>query len=652
MILKKRLLESRDLIDGLKNGELVDSETPVRNVMLVAQFASGVSIADLSAQIEQSERVVRDRLRDSLPCEIYEVTDALNDIEEHRERQEVKKNKKLVREWSRDNEGRPLSVAAELLGLQEAQVDALVGTRRKFHRQDFMAEFQAPQFTALAPNHPTTREIPEVETSRPTTPASITAIQSEATWTGEMASLPTEPIATIQECSQDVRVPLTREKFDEWSSDRSLASSQDFIDRTSCSWAELLRASGVTGLNARNAEKDSYAANDWASSIRPEALSVGEICETAKLDQTDYENAAVLLHRLRQGIHVRTETSVRDRKIISQFALGYTLEKVGKNFGVTRERIRQIVSRQSSATSAQIKEALRVEGKFYQTRRAMAERKALHAWSEANIGEPVSSAVTVFELPEARIRKALGPRRKFHVRKRNSARKTFENQQLIRLVQEFYEETGSTVSSEFDDWSRARGGPSRQTVMIRYEKWSYALEAAGVAEGGEVARSRLFTKRDCWACILEYLQIPDSKYTFADFERWTNADEDKPSSATIRNRLGVPWSDMVDTGLSILAGTADSELGNRWMADIKRNRDWSRLREERQVSTVDPQKLVSEAFDEQGYPLTIARYNEWADEFNKPNANKILNTSGEKWNDILVNAGIQLSARQIARGKS
>lgn len=657
----KRARASRNLLDGLINGDLLDPMTSPRNAILVAKFASGSSIEDLSVEEGESQQTIRDALRESLPCEIYEVTDALADIQEYEERLAVNRNRKSLREWSVQNKGRPMSEAADLFGLKESQVRALLGTRRKYH--------PGVKVSALDEDLRSSTGQSGLRALRKASDASIYIKSGNVTkkflapndlptkeWLDLRAAIPTAPESIIRECHREIEGALTQEAFDLWASDYDLPKSQDLMLRTFSTWPQLLRASGVREASAEvtSTVQSGYPEGrdraNWADTLRPESVTSAEICKKAKIDEIAFQNVSNTLHRLRQGLFVQPETGIRDRRIIARYALGHTMQQIGDDFGVTRERVRQVIVQKAEVSTKDIQEALRLEKKYYQTRQGLAEQRAVRKWSEQNIGEPVSSAIEAFGLSESRVRKALGPRKKFHLRLRHQSGKVFSDQELIELLQAFHEETGSTVSQDFEDWSRPRGGPSRQTIMIRFEKWARALERAGISGGEEIPRSRIFTERDCWACVIEFLQVPEVDYTYAAFEKWVGQDENKPSVATVRNRLLVPWSEMVHTGLAILSGKATEELGNRWIADVKRTRDWKRLRTQREPGRVDSMALLSAAFQVQGFPLTIAKYNEWATSHGHPKAAKVMRSSGKTWNQLLESADIPLSARQKKSG--
>lgn len=315
-MMDKRTKASRDLIDGLLSGDLLDSSTPFKDVVLVARFASGNSIAKLSEQTGRSEDEVREALRDSLPCEIYEVTDALGDIQEYEERKKVERNRKLVLAWSHQNEGRHMREAAELFGLQESQVNALLGKRRKFHRDEGASD-SIRGHTSNPSTLVQLRNLDDVDVDpsgdKPqrilnavrevTNDDTEVAEESLVEWISQRASLPTEPEAAIQECHREIDAAPTRKAFDEWATRWDLASAQDLMDRTQCKWRELVRAAGITDTKVERSQNTAASAGDtvesnidWSDTVRPENLAPIEVCDQADIDSDDFTRASQTLH--------------------------------------------------------------------------------------------------------------------------------------------------------------------------------------------------------------------------------------------------------------------------------------------------------------------------------------------------------------------
>lgn len=101
------------------------------------------------------------------------------------------------------------------------------------------------------------------------------------------------------------------------------------------------------------------------------------------------------------------------------------------------------------------------------------------------------------------------------------------------------EAAGAPLSHVMYDKLRRAGSISAVRVMQRYDTWVKACRAAGI-EPGVTHRSyqRRWTLDELVAAVRRYLESKGARGSYADYDRWSKADVDRPSAQTIRNGLG------------------------------------------------------------------------------------------------------------------
>ncbi|MGP9695804.1 homing endonuclease associated repeat-containing protein [Brachybacterium sp. AOP25-B2-12] len=319
------------------------------------------------------------------------------------------------------------------------------------------------------------------------------------------------------------------------------------------------------------------------------------------------------------------------------YAMGATLQEIGDLFGVTRERIRQILGRDTPWSSTELAAATR---RLREDRRAEHAR-AVEAWSLAHPAVPVDRAVTPLGLSEDQVLDLLGPRRSHHrvstAKATASSRRTDE--EILEDLRAYHGETGSTTGAGFRDWARDHDVPGPQTTAIRFGTWNDALAAAGIAAVAGRPRSG-FTDDDLWAALVAFVRDPDGGTTAQAAEAWLAARPAAPSVALIRQRLNAGWSEIATRAVAVANG---DDLGDpEWAERVRASRDWSTAPEE-----PDPFDHVRAAIDDLGPRITTAAYQRWARENGRPGVPTLQRRSGLLWNDVLEAAGGTPGKRKV-----
>lgn len=248
-----------------------------------------------------------------------------------------------------------------------------------------------------------------------------------------------------------------------------------------------------------------------------------------------------------RGVAAPRPRSSRDVEIITLRRDGLTLDQIGRRFGITRERVRQIlraggVAIESAAATrrAQRLEAARgvsaelVAG-FRAGRQTNDLARALGVSSPA-AHEVIRASVTQADRVERR-RRLSGNRTNDHL---------YTVADLTRAVREVSERIGGVPSSkDYADHAPLLGLPSLPTLSNRFGGWGEAVRAAGMVphRSNRPNYTRRWTEERCWEALKNLVAELGEAPTAQQYEVLASADDELPSLATVRIRLGR-WADV------------------------------------------------------------------------------------------------------------
>jgi transcriptional regulator with XRE-family HTH domain len=234
---------------------------------------------------------------------------------------------------------------------------------------------------------------------------------------------------------------------------------------------------------------------------------------------------------------VRSMQSLREQ--------GWSLDEIALRFGVSRERVRQIMRAHGGPAAADIAEARR--------RRAEAEAEAridelLARW---RAGQPPRVAASELGLQAVACRSTI---ERFATDADHAARKasmagarrtqTYSDRDIILALVSVAGRVGRVPSAkEYALHARDLDYPSLPTVLNRMGGWTQALRASDLAplSAPSRTRTRRWTEAACWRALRQVVRELGEIPTVLGYERHAAGRPDLPSSATLRNRLGR-WS--------------------------------------------------------------------------------------------------------------
>ncbi len=230
---------------------------------------------------------------------------------------------------------------------------------------------------------------------------------------------------------------------------------------------------------------------------------------------------------------------------------GASLSEIGLAFGLTRERVRQIIRDAGGPGGSQAEAARRA--------REEEERRQLRERALAEIrrapGSTVDDVASALGTTADAVRSALGPEARRLLVTPHRSTSVFSDELILEHLRLGARYAGEPLTvRSYDQVRGSFDGASAPLVLQRFGSWRDACAAAGVAHGQPVRAhySRRWTKDQLVDAVAQYLSLPSSRGSFADYERWARRTPGMPSSQTIRTQLGT-WTRAKTQALQRLA---------------------------------------------------------------------------------------------------
>lgn len=346
----------------------------------------------------------------------------------------------------------------------------------------------------------------------------------------------------------------------------------------------------------------------------------------------------------REWVRTLSEAELSERRVdimILGLQSGCSLREVGNRFGVSRERVRQLVAKQG-VKSGDIRAQERAEEKEREHRLARRVREISLLFPEYEVAE----IAELFKTSEPVVRKALGARLLVHDPPRaKTVGKGTDDEELLSAIANWAAETDELTGVSYSAWAAQRGIPGMQTVAIRFRSWNEALELAGIENRFDVGGVRpQIPDEAMWAALLDFYREDLPNYSSLGYGQYAQQ-FGKPSLASIRARLGN-WSKVHATVRKLLrycaAPDGSWELGERVLAFDDESR--GRADNNPEVALRD---LIAVAKQATG-PLTMSFYK--ASRGNRTRVGTIIRLFGS-WVAALQAAGLSHRLSSQARRK-
>lgn len=248
------------------------------------------------------------------------------------------------------------------------------------------------------------------------------------------------------------------------------------------------------------------------------------------------------------NMQMNPQQAKRRASISHMYEKGATLQQVGDKFGISRERVRQVVkdagtNRGAGGTSQMKRErviaAIDIDQVLVLYRSGLNVRKIAK-----RMRKPINCIQTVLDKHSD----PLDKRRRQSISGRGNAQ-TFTDEEAIAAIQEAARMNGSSSLGyvRYDRLAVEHGWPRAQIVMIRFGTWGEAVTAAGLTPNKSVSwlGKRSYTDADIQTALHRVATQVGHPPTYDEYR--THAGAKEPSCGTIRRRFRNSWMIVIET---------------------------------------------------------------------------------------------------------
>ena len=213
---------------------------------------------------------------------------------------------------------------------------------------------------------------------------------------------------------------------------------------------------------------------------------------------------------------------------------GDTLETIAIQFGITRERVRQILNKYGGPGSSDVRNAKRV-------RTELLDRKLRDKVLEMLRRGIYQVAIIEKELgiPRNKIMKAVGKEISSTFIRTSSQQNKWTDEQIVESIKLASSGIPIFTTAHYADALKKGiiAGPTLTVIFRRFGSWPLACRAAGVASHKRTGRLPATTKLRALDSLISFLAQKNSGTTAAEYEKWASARK-QISLGTLRNLFG------------------------------------------------------------------------------------------------------------------
>lgn len=299
-----------------------------------------------------------------------------------------------------------------------------------------------------------------------------------------------------------------------------------------------------------------YARNTAIIDAYNEGISATEIAERHGV------TTATIYHVVREArlegapIAARTRgarknQTDRNALIVDRYRSGETLEAIGNDYGLSRERIRQIVRKHGVETYNRSVLAYRtwVDSNGEQVNATFSATRSINATCAAHP-----------EVPAAWVRRLLRPRAHESVHGRSAVAKVWTDNEIFAALRSA-SINGVVTTTGYARWRRSgatvegRTPPTTSLITWRFGSWKQAAQAAGLSIGrtSRPHYERQWTREDALTAVCAFIADAHERGirpTYAGYDAWVSENPGNPSGAYLRHLTGSSWSEILMEALA------------------------------------------------------------------------------------------------------
>jgi hypothetical protein len=242
------------------------------------------------------------------------------------------------------------------------------------------------------------------------------------------------------------------------------------------------------------------------------------------------------------------EPATREQRMIAMRFEGATLDAIGMEFGVTRERVRQIIRDSNGPSSSELKSALAARERRQVEARRLRIQEALRALVFQSGAITAAEASDRINFEESEIRQHWPDDiRQFRLRESAPVEQLWSDADIMAALRAAAVYDFPLSAAAYTELVRMGevSGPSLPLVYQRFGGWLAACESAGVVHGKAMRHyESRWSDDELLVYARDYFLAPDWPESAHRYDEWRLANApDGPSQQTLRNRLGR-WSEI------------------------------------------------------------------------------------------------------------